>query len=458
MSDTIKNLCREYTDLYEEEILEIEKAAEHLDVFASMLDADAFIDCPLKDGSGDAIVVAEAKSISVPSSYKESVVGMIAKKEKEPAVNRTFELGIPVKFVKAVTQEDQTVVQRVEPIFSMNRVIGVYIIEERAEQYDFSTESYRGNFEEKDVSDDLRVVDTLDEALLFIDSDGYVAYCNKAAEKIYDTLGFVMKVRGNRYENICLMKESDEDQEQMIVKKEVRIGARYLRIKRTKIDREDLDCLINMRDITDEKKREKELILKSAAVQEMHHRIKNNLQTIVSLLRLQSNKIESEDAKAIVDDTINRIMVIARTHEILMQNDDESPKLNTLINSIKNNMMQSYYRDDFELTVECHGGDFKESMDRAVAVAFVLSELIQNSIKHGFKGRNEGSIFIMALRKSDDMTEIVYKDNGCGFDVNRMWEKKTMGWTIIDLMVKEKLRGHITVTSGSEGTRIKIIF
>ena len=458
MSDTIRNLCREYTDLFEEEIDEIVKAAEHLDVFASMLDADAFIDCPLRDGSGDAIVVAEAKSIATPSAYKESVVGMIATKEKEPAVNRTFELGIPVKFVKAITQEDQTVIQRVEPIFSMNRVIGVYIIEEKCEQYDFPITTYRDDKEIENVGDDLRVVDTLDEALIFINSEGYVAYCNKAAEKIYDKLGFVMKIIGSRYESICLMKEDEDDKKQMIVKKEVRIGNRYLRIKRTKVDHDGLDFLINILDITDEKKREKELIFKSVAIQEMHHRIKNNLQTIVSLLRLQKNKIESEDAKAIIDDTVNRIMVIAGTHEILMQNDDESPKLNNLINNIKNNMLQSYHRDDFDLNIECHGGDFKESMDRAVAVAFVLSELIQNSLKHAFKGRSEGSIFIMSLKKSDGMTEIVYKDNGCGFDVEEARSKKSMGWTIVDLMVKEKLRGHITITSGSEGTRIKIIF
>lgn len=456
MSEIIRSLCKEFTDLYEEEIDEIERAAENLEVFASMLDADAFIDCPLNDGSGDAIVVAEARSIEVPSSYKESVVGKIATKEKEPAVNRTFELGIPVKFVKAITQEGKTVVQRVEPIISMNRVIGVYIIEEKTEQDDFPMTINDSVIE--DVNHELRVVDTLEEALLFVDSEGYVVYCNKAAEDIYDKLGFVMKITGSKYDSICLMKESDEDKEKMLVQKEVRIGDRFLRIKRTKIERENIRELVNIQDITEEKRREKELILKSVAIQEMHHRVKNNLQTIVSLLRLERNKTTSEEARAIIDDTVNRIMVIAGTHELLMQNDDESPKLNDLINSIKNNMLKSYQRDDFELSIECHGGDFKETMERAIAVAFVLSELIQNSIKHAFKGRKEGRIFIMSIKRNDGMNEIVYRDNGCGFDVENLTSNKSMGGTIINLMVKEKLKGHITINSGPEGSKFKIIF
>ncbi len=467
MSKEIRDLCAEYTDLCEDEICEVEKAAEMLSVFASIFNADAFIDCPLGDDSGDAIVVAEAKPIEVTSSYKESVVGKIATKEKEPAVNRTFRLGVPAKYVKAVTQENKTVIQRVEPIFSVDRVIGVYIIEEKAEQISVPLNEYMNRKDMETIGEDLicgkqdyslRVVDTLDEALIFVDNEGKVAFCNKAAERVYEKLGFINDILGSRYDSICLMKETEEEKEQLIIKKEVRIGERFFRIKRMNVKLDDLDFLVNIRDITEKKAQEKELILKSVAIKEMHHRVKNNLQTIVSLLRLQKDKIESEDASEIIDDTINRIMVIAGTHEMLMLTEDETPALNTLIDSIKSNMMKSYYREDFDLKIECHGGDFKESMDSVVAIAFVLSELIQNSIKHAFKGRNEGTIFIMATKLSDDMTEIIFKDNGIGFNVDERQNKGTMGWTIVELMVKEKLRGHLTVKSGSVGTKVKILF
>lgn len=134
MDQRIEKLCREHTDLDAEGIKEIIDAAKRLGNMSSLFEADAFIDCQLCDGSGDAIVIAESKPIEKPSSYTKSVVGMIASKEKEPAVYRTLTLGVPTKFMKAKTQENVNVVQTVDPIYSRDRVVGVYIIEQKMEQ------------------------------------------------------------------------------------------------------------------------------------------------------------------------------------------------------------------------------------------------------------------------------------------------------------------------------------
>ena len=100
----IEQLCRKYTDLTDEEIPTIEMISSFLQPIANLEDADMFIDCPGRDG--DAIVVAEAKPSDVPSSYKKTVVGMLAKQENEPAVARTFRLGVSTKQMKAITQEN----------------------------------------------------------------------------------------------------------------------------------------------------------------------------------------------------------------------------------------------------------------------------------------------------------------------------------------------------------------
>ena len=139
--NAIEKLCREYTKLTDEEIEIIQIAAQSLPAMASMFDADAFIDCPLEDGSGNAIVVAEARPVNRASSYQNKVVGLVATKEKEPAVCRTFQLAVPTKFMKAVTQENEHVVQTVEPILSVNGVIGVFIVEQRMDQVFFADSS-----------------------------------------------------------------------------------------------------------------------------------------------------------------------------------------------------------------------------------------------------------------------------------------------------------------------------
>lgn len=468
MEKKIESLCRNYTDLDSDEIREIADAAKRLGNMSSILEADAFIDCALCDGSGDAIVIAESKPVEKPSSYTISVVGMVASKEKEPAVNRTLSLGVPTKFMKAKTQENANVVQTVDPIFYKDRVIGVYIIEQRMEQVILSA-----NIEDsKEMGDetvdmdldpvgneyDSKVADTIEEGILFVDNDNKVIFCNKATSRAYKRLGFLNEVIGCSYEDICLVKETEEEKHESLFFREVRLGNYYFKIKRLNVYRPDIKFIVTISDITAKKTQEQALVLKSAAFKEMHHRIKNNLQTIASLLRLQKNKIESPEGKAALQDTISRILAISATHEIILGQEMDVVNLNDIINRIKDNTSSYYTRDDFDLEIECHGGDFQVSMIQATAIALILNELMQNSIKYAFTDKKSGKILILADNTYGDEIKLVFKDNGCGFDVDSKIKSGSMGWAIIKLMVKERLKGHITVTSGSKGTKVVVVF
>ena len=172
INNTIDKLCREYTDLVDEEIEEIQASARVLPAMARLFDADAFIDCQINDGTGDSIVVAEAKPVDNESSYRRPVVGLVATKEKEPAVFRTFNLSVNTKFMKAITQEDVMVVQTVEPIMHKNRIIGVFIIEQRMERVvikggnepeKIDGSAFENVFTESESNDDLNVADTIEE-------------------------------------------------------------------------------------------------------------------------------------------------------------------------------------------------------------------------------------------------------------------------------------------------------
>ena len=131
MSSKVYDLCKECTPLTDSDIQVIEAMQPSLQLIANMVGCDVFIDCITEDKS-TAIVICEANPENVPSAYAKSVVGMLARKEDEPAVERTIRLGIGTKYVKAVTQERTEVMQNVEPIFNDNRIIGVLITEKRA--------------------------------------------------------------------------------------------------------------------------------------------------------------------------------------------------------------------------------------------------------------------------------------------------------------------------------------
>lgn len=456
----IENLCEMYTDLSKEEIEEIKIATKSLAAMANLFNADAFIDCPMNDGSGDAIVVAEARPVDHPSSYKRTVVGLVATKENEPAVYRGFNLGVPTKFMKAMTQENLSVVQTVEPIYHMDRVIGVFIIEQSMEQIKPHASLTAGAPDVEEIllnGESQNLADNIEEGLIFINTNDKVIFRNKSAEIIYKRLGFISDILGKTYKDICIVRPPDENETGQTIKQDVKIGDYYFTVKTSIVGRDDLKFLVTISDVTTSKLQERELVLKSVAFHEMHHRVKNNLQTIAALLRLQRNNIDSKEGKRALTDTVTRILAIAATHQIMVETGVELVQLNDIVAVVKNNTLAYYTSDNFKLDVECHGGDFSVTSEKASAIALILNELMQNSIKYAFSGQKEGKVTVMTMQRRANDVELIFIDDGSGFDVDKT-TSGGMGWTIIRSLVKEKLEGHVIVTSSGEGTKVRIVF
>lgn len=126
---TLRLLCKEKVGLQEEDIIYLEGIEKNLQLMAELGGADVFIDCLLPDNT--AIVVAESKPKSVKSVYKKTVVGMTARPKNEPAVFHAFASGMPVRDLKAITQEKRSVRQNVVPVHGNGGKIIAVIIEEK---------------------------------------------------------------------------------------------------------------------------------------------------------------------------------------------------------------------------------------------------------------------------------------------------------------------------------------
>ena len=218
--NVIWSLCRKYTDLSDEEIRIIEHMSETLQPLANLEGADIFIDCPGRDGN--AIVVAEAKPECVPSSYKNTVVGLLAKPENEPAVARTFRLGVGTKQMKAVTQENGSTIQSVEPIRNGSHIIGVLILEKRvdeqrqvSERIHFSQQSFEtiAHALAQMVPENNWLTECIDEALLMVDRSGIVTFRNSLAQDLYRRLGYIEDILGQPYENVRLVEQDGNSEE-----------------------------------------------------------------------------------------------------------------------------------------------------------------------------------------------------------------------------------------------------
>ena len=459
----IAELCRQYTSLSPADIAVIEGASTVLQSLADWEEADMFIDCPCRDG--DAVVVAQAAPASGCSAYRRSVVGLPARRENEPAVARTFQLGIATRQMKAITQENGRTLQTVEPIRSAaGRTIGALVREQRLDaQRQASDRLHISDEDHGKIADALAymvgnnwLTECIDEALLIVDKTGRIMFRNGLARALYERLGYLDDPLGQRYENLQMTDFAGAQERSGYETAEITFGRYCLLIKRVRLDRDDMDFAVVLQDVTARREQEKQLILKSVVVKEMHHRVKNSLQTIASLLRLQMRRLDDETLRGVLEESMNRILSIATTHELLSQSGMDDVMIGAVARNIKNNIVRTFDQSALDVEIRVGGADFPVDSDQALSIALILNELLQNSWQHAFRGRAGGSICIDVAR-GELYSRITVADDGCGYDPAQV-RADSLGLSIVQSMVQDKLHGRLKTESDRTGTRVTMEF
>jgi two-component sensor histidine kinase len=174
---------------------------------------------------------------------------------------------------------------------------------------------------------------------------------------------------------------------------------------------------------------EKELLLK-----EVHHRIKNNMNIIYSLLKLQAGSIEESEAKQKIDDAAGRVQSMMILYERLFQSDNLLEiSLKVYITSLLQEVISALPNE--LITIQANIQDFEVDTGILSSLGIIINELITNSIKHAFNGKEYGKIQI-SIKKSDDLFEFVYSDNGSGIPEDiLMGEQKGFGIKLIEMLL-----------------------
>ena len=463
-------LCQQHSDLCDTDIQQIQKIAGCLNSIAELTGSDVFIDCSTRDPD-IAIVVAQAWSSNTQSLYSGSVVGKFAHRSKEPAVIRTLEIGMPTMDMHGVTQEDKNVRQSVSPIKNSNgEVIAALIAEKdvtarvKAEKKLSILTQTTGQLIERGTrpqSSDNSLPYYVTDGILMFNRSGICAYANPVAENIYKNLGYLEQLEGLSFANMTFhgMEFSDILDEKQIIFNDLEVGRYIFHIKYTYVKNKNEDftgvvMLIN--DVTDVKKKERELVLKTVAISEIHHRVKNNLQTIASLLKLQARRIDDQSAKSAFNESINQVLSIAATHEILAEEGHDDVDIMAMLQKIKSNTLGSGLLDHKSITINLKGDTFLCESDMATSIALVVNEVTQNCLKYAFVGRDSGTIDI-EICKGAVYSNISIIDDGIGYDVKTEPVEK-LGLLIVRRIVTEKLRGSLTTESGGSGTKVLFDF
>ena len=185
-------------------------------------------------------------------------------------------------------------------------------------------------------------------------------------------------------------------------------------------------------------------VMRGVLAQEIHHRVKNNLQTVASLLRLQARSDEVDPRKAL-EDSVNRILAIAAVHEVLTQRRDEEVELDELLDRLRAMLVQGL---GAEKHVETELAQISLAGDRATALALVFSELLQNALEHG------GSSVRVELAQRNGQVVLAIADDGAGIDGET---GGGTGLSIVRALVRDELRGTLELNSNG-GLRAEVVF
>ncbi len=217
----------------------------------------------------------------------------------------------------------------------------------------------------------------------------------------------------------------------------------------------DPGALVLVEDVTDVARREQEIRVKEATIREVHHRVKNNLQTIASLLRIQARRTESDEAAHALAEAVERVSSMAVVHEMLAASTEESVDFSAAARTVVDMVRQSIAHTGADITVKVEGETGLVPAWVATSLALVCAELVHNAIEHGLAERGHGAVTV-SMRRLPEELHLVVRDDGIGlpdgFDLD---SSANLGLAIVKTVVNDDLRGTLSFSS-ARGTIVTI--
>jgi PAS domain S-box-containing protein len=227
--------------------------------------------------------------------------------------------------------------------------------------------------------------------------------------------------------------------------------------------REEEYMLSIFRDVTEQKKAQenirKSLNEKEILLREIHHRVKNNMQVVSSLLRLQAQQVDDEFVHEMFEKSQSRIRSMSLVHEQLYQSEDFIHiSFQDYLEKLVNNMADTYVGDTRQIAVTVNAQDLELSIDSSIPCGLIVSELVSNAYKHAFPSGRHGTISIKADKDAEDMINLRIEDNGTGIPKNVDLEKtKSLGLKLVYMLAEHQLFGIVKIDR-KKGTRFHIRF
>jgi two-component sensor histidine kinase len=466
----LKELIAERTDLRPQDADHLVRLVAEWQLLADLAFADLLLLCRERDGDG-LVVVAQMRPYTAQTVYQDDQVGRLIPPQEAHFTLRSLEEGRIVREGDPVWREGVAI--RVEGIPVRHGDDVIAAISQQA-NLDTARQPSRleltylltagdlalmieaGTFPFDAELPDPETLPRVGDGLIRLDAGGKVEYASPNAVSAYRRLGVTENIEDRSLAEVDIDPHGILQTLRSRLPAESEVEARGAVVHRRAIplilDGRVNGAVILLRDVTELRRRDKLLMAKDATIREIHHRVKNNLQTVASLLRLQARRNERLDVREALEESERRIRSIALVHETLSHERSDIVDFDQVAGEVVHMVSEGLTGPEVELSVEGSCGPVVA--DVATPLAVVLSELIQNSVEHAF-GEGGGSIGVRLQRLDDDVVVEVW-DDGRGLPEGFSLEGSSgLGLQIARALVESELGGTLAL-DGAGGTKARV--
>ena len=478
--------------LTEEDIQLLEAIKAQMNIVADVSRADALLYGPLVNGR--TTVLKHAHPNSIAPIYLKNYQNAAVNAEDMPVVIKALRSQHRQRGSQGTFGDGARVSIEVWPIshpFNTSRIIGGLSIDtslierERLRRRNKVFQKALRQLQSMLVKGLLMNAETLSpfgehEGLVLVDADGHIQYASGIATNLYRRLG-IDGLEGRHLENLqtqddrlvrkamsslaCVEEEAQDGGRNwvrtalpLLSNPTLTTNLRNL-FRGSELPEQLVGVLLVIRDITEERRQEQEIRVKNAMIKEIHHRVKNNLQTIAALLRIQGRRMPDKAAQSALKDATNRVLSVAVIHEFLSDTEAWTINIKEVSQRIITQLQQGIIAPEVQLVFSLEGPSIWLPARQATACALVINELLQNSVEHGFEHRTEGNIAVTLIDEGDHVG-ITINDDGRGlpadFDPDL---PPSLGLQIARTLVTEDLQGRLDLLDDEDGGAIaKISF
>lgn len=467
---TLRDLVRQYGDLEGEQVQHLRRLVGSWDLLADLRFADLLLFVPAAlSGEHRFFIAGHVRPGTSQTLYREDEVGRFVSPSERPDVAACWETRRPAEGVTSIDGSDAG--SQAIPVCHDGQVIAVLAVDapiradsERSElerTYHSVFESFAlmvsdGTFpyeSDQRAEPSVRVGD----GVIVMDRAARIRFTSPNAVSALHRLGFHINAVGRSADDLGIQADVVRTAFSLLVPvtQELERGsatAIHALVLPLIENKYASGALVLLRDVSDLREQERRLVSMDATIREIHHRVKNNLQTVSSLLRLQGRRLESGEAKSAIDESVRRIRSIALVHEILAQDGGDDVRFLDVAVPITQMVEQALVSPDRPVTIRFVGDGPTLPASVSSSLAVVLTELLQNAVEHGYPPGTTGGRVTIELQSTNRGITVRVHDDGVGLPPDfDLAASDGLGLTIARTLAAGDLGGELSLRPAAHG-------